>query len=299
MPGSQRSTVDVEGVTVTHPDKVLWPDDGITKLDLARYYQRMAPVMLRYVRDRPLTLRPFPDGVASPAFYLKDKPRGAPGWIQTFADRAGSTGEMVHFVVATDARVLIWAAQFNSVEIHPWLSRVQQPDRPDWAVVDLDPFEGTSWERVSKAAFLVRDALDALGLRSFPKLTGQTGVHVLVPLEPRSTFAQVREVFEVLAGDLSAAHPELLTTDYQVKGRGGRILIDYAQNARAKTTVAPYSVRPKPGAPVAAPVTWEEMADPSLAPNAWTMGTILERLERVGDVLEPALELRQRLPHPG
>ncbi len=290
------AAVEIEGVRITHPEKVVWPDAGITKLELAQYYARMAPVMLRYVKDRPVTLRPFPQGVDRPGFYLKDKPRGAPSWIQTFEDRAGSTREIVHFVVASEARMLVWAAQINSVEVHPWLSTVEHPDTPDWAVVDLDPFEGTAWERISRAALLVREGLARLGLQSFPKLTGQTGVHVLVPIEPSVSFDHVRSVFERLARELAEAHPDLLTTGYQVEGRRGRILIDYAQNARAKTTVAPYSPRPKPGAPVAAPVTWEEMEDPGLALDAWNVRTILDRLERVGDVLEPALGLRQRLP---
>ena len=124
---------------MTHPHKLLWRADGITKLGLAQYYARVAPVLLRYVQDRPITLRPFPRGVEQPGFYLKNAPKGAPPWVETFADVAESTGEEVRFVVARDARTLVWVAQFNGVEIHPWLSRVDLPDSPDWAVVDLDP----------------------------------------------------------------------------------------------------------------------------------------------------------------
>jgi bifunctional non-homologous end joining protein LigD len=292
--------VTVEGVRISSPEKVLWPDAGIAKLELARYYAAMAPVILKYVRHRPLTLRPFPRGVDETGFYLKDVPKGAPPWLQTFADVARSTGETVRFVVAEDARTLVWIAQFNSVEIHAWLSTIEHPDEPDWAVVDLDPPDDMpAAERnrnVVTAALSMRDALHARGLQSFPKVSGQTGVHVLVPLDPVHPFDEVREFFERLGEHLCRAHPDLLTTDYDIAERGGRILVDYAQNSRAKTTVAPYSVRPKPGAPVALPVTWEELADPAFRREQWTLRTVPERVQRTGDLLEPALGLKQRLP---
>ena len=290
------AAVEVLGVRISHPEKALWPHDGITKLDLVRYYERIAPILLRYVAQRPLTLRPFPRGVDQPGFYLKDAPRGAPPWLKTFRDVAESTGEPVDFVVATDARTLVWAAQYNTVEIHPWLSRIDKPDSPDWAVVDLDPPDDAPWEMLVRSGRAVREGLEQVGLRAFPKLTGQTGLHVLLPLARRHTFDQVREFCQALAEDLCARHPDLLTTDYDMADRRGRILIDYAQNSRAKTTVAPYSVRPKPGAPVAAPITWDELEAPDLRHGRWTLRNVFERLERVGDLLEPALRIHQRLP---
>jgi bifunctional non-homologous end joining protein LigD len=292
--------VTVEGVRISSPDKVLWPDAGITKLELVRYYEAMAPVLLKYVRHRPLTLRPFPRGVDKPGFYLKDAPKGAPDWLRTFRDVAQSTGEPVDFVVAEDARTLVWIAQFNSVEVHAWLSTIERPDEPDWAVVDLDPpDEMPGCERsknVVRAAVAMRDELTRRGLRSFAKVSGQTGAHVLVPLEPVHHFDEVRGFFERLGEDLCRALPDLLTTDYSVADRGGRILVDYAQNSRAKTTVAPYSVRPKAGAPVALPITWDELEDPRFRREEWTLRTVPERVARRGDALEPALSVKQRLP---
>jgi bifunctional non-homologous end joining protein LigD len=291
--------VEVLGIPVTHPGKLLWPADQITKLDLAQYYARVAPVMLRYVQDRPITLRPFPHGVEQPGFYLKNVPKGAPRWLETFADVAGSTGEEVHFVVARDARTLVWVAQFNGVEVHPWLARVDAPDYPDWAVVDLDPADepdGDGWRRLVAAAHAVRRALAQDGLRSFPKLSGQSGLHVMVPLAPVHVFDDVRDYFARLALAVCRELPDVVTTAYSTAKRDRRILIDYAQNARAKTTVAPYSVRPKPHAPVSAPVTWDELDDPHLRPTTWTLRTLPPRLDRVGDLLEPALGLHQRLP---
>jgi bifunctional non-homologous end joining protein LigD len=290
------SRVDVLGVPVTHPDKVLWPAEQITKLDLVRYYERIAPLILRYVRHRPLTLRPFPHGVDRPGFYLKNAPKGAPRWLQTFRDVAESTGEPVDFVVATDERTLVWIAQYNGVEVHAWLSRTDKPDYPDWAVVDLDPSDATPWEWVVRAAKAVGKQLEALALRGFPKLTGSTGIHVLVPLERVHRFDDVRAFFEELARELCDEHRGILTLAYGTAERGTRVLIDYAQNARGKTTVAPYSVRPRRGAPVAMPVAWDELDDPGLRSDRWTLTTAFDRLERVGDILEPALGLQQRLP---
>ena len=284
------------GVRVSHPEKRLWPSDGFTKLDLVRYYERMAPVLLRYARNRPVTLRPFPRGVDQPGFYLKDAPKGAPGWLETFRDVPHSTGQAVRFVVLKDVRTLIWMAQFNAIEVHTWLSRVDRPDRPDWAVVDLDPADETPWPRLARAARAVHQRLEALGLRAFGKLSGQSGIHVLVPLARVHTHDAVREFFERFARRLCDEEPDLLTVDYQTAQRGGRILIDYAQNSYGKNTVAPYSVRARPGAPVSAPIDWSELEDPQLRPDRWSISSMPARLEQVGDLLEPALRLHQRLP---
>lgn len=291
--------VEVSGVRLSHPEKLLWPRDGISKLELARYYERIAPTMLPYVQDRPLALRPFPRGVDQPGFYLKDAPAGAPDWLATFTATAESTGQPVDFVVARDARTLVWLAQRNAVEVHTWLSRTDAPERPDWAVMDLDPGDETPWEWVARGARAVRDLLDGLGLRSFAKLSGSSGVHVLVPLARVHTFDRVREFFERVGQQLVEAHGDILTLDYATRARGRRVLLDYAQNAYARNTVAPYSARPKPGAPVAMPVRWEELDDPRLRPNRWTIRTAFDRLSQVGDLLAPARELDQRLPARG
>ena len=291
--------VDVAGVQITHPHKLLWRSDGISKLDLAQYYARVGPVMLRYVQDRPITLRPFPRGVDQPGFYMKNAPKGAPPWLETFSDVAGSTGEEVHFVVARDVRTLVWVAQYNGVEVHPWLSRIDQPDCPDWAVVDLDPAgapDAAGWRRLVAAAKEVRRQLDAAGLWSLPKLSGQTGIHVMVPLARAHDFDDVRAFFEQLAGRACRTLPDVVTTDYDTAARNGRILVDYAQNARAKSTVAAYCVRPRPHAPVSAPVTWDELDNPNLRPSTYTLRTMPDRLDAIGDLLEPALQIQQRLP---
>jgi bifunctional non-homologous end joining protein LigD len=302
---------EVLGVRVTHPDKLLFPEDGITKLELADYYARLAPVILKYAARRPLTLVTFPQGIGSPGIYMKRLPKGAPPWIETFRDqpepvRAGQEKEPVDYVIArdeSDARTLVWTAQYNGIEVHPWLSRVEDPDRPDWAVLDLDLHgaageEPGAFPRLVAAARRLQERLAARGLEAFPKLSGQTGIHLLLPLEPVHSFDAVRAFLVAEANAACADDPELLTTDYEVAARGGRVLIDYAQNSRGRHTVAPYSVRPRRGAPVSAPVTWAELDEPGLRADRWTLRTIEERLARAGDVLAPALTRRRRLPLP-
>lgn len=284
-------------MSVTHPHKVLWPGEGITKLELAEYDAAFAPLILRYAAERPLTFRLFPRGVNQPGVYRKEIPPSAPAWVETFVDVAQSTGAPVHFVVARDARTLVWMAQMNAVEVHPWLSRVDQPDTPDWAVMDVDPFDDTPWSSVAQAALAVRAVLAERGVPCGVKLSGQSGVHVLVRLAPGQTFSTVRAFFQHVAAAVCRQHPDLVTTDYRTDERRGRILLDYAQNARGKSTAAPYSVRPRPGAPVSAPVTWGEVEqDASLRPNRWTLRTISSRLDDVGDLLEPISAEPVRLP---
>ncbi|MBI2755749.1 MAG: hypothetical protein HYX52_03470 [Chloroflexi bacterium] len=295
--GAERSAPEtIAGVTITHPDKLLWARDGIAKRDLAAYQAWIAPVMLRYAAGRPLTLRPFPRGLDQPGFYLKDKPKGAPPWLQTYTETAESTGEPIDFIVAADARTLVWLAQFNAPEVHTWLSTVDRPDLPDWAVMDLDPGDDTPWDWVARSALAVRETLAAEGLESFAKLSGSSGVHVMVPLEPIHPYDSVRRFMERVAERLEAWHGDVVTTQYHTRERGRRVLFDYAQNAHGKNTVCAYSVRASPGAPVSAPIGWEELHDPLMRSTRFTLGTMRERLEAVGDLLEPALKLRQRLP---
>jgi bifunctional non-homologous end joining protein LigD len=293
---ASQPAVEVAGVPVTHPDKLLWPDEGITKLELVRYYERLGPTILRYVADRPLTLRPFPRGIGGPSYYMKNAPEQRPDWVVTWEDTAESTGRPVHFVVAPDVRTLVWCAQYNAVEVHPWLSRVDRPDVPDWAVVDLDPGERTPFALVVRAARAFKRALDRHGLRGYPKLSGSSGMHVYLPLERVHPFDAVRDFMHRLAEQACASEPDTMTLDYAVADRHDLVLVDYAQNARGKSTVAPYSVRPKPGAPVSAPIRWEELDDPDLRPDRWTRRTLPKRLERVGDLYASALEHPQRLP---
>ena len=288
--------VELDGVTLTHPSKVLWPDVGVTKLELAEYYRAVAPYLVPFMRDRALTLRPYPRGIAAPGYYLQDAPKGLPGWVATWKDVATSVGRTVEHVVGGDERTLLWLTQYNAIEVHTWLSRTDRPDAPDFAVVDLDPSDATPFEQVTQAARLFGEAFERAGIQGYPKVTGSSGIHVYVPLARGPGFDAVRASLHALCVQIEARAPELVTTDPTIADRGDRVFLDYAQNSRGRTTVAPYSVRPKPGAPVAAPIRWEELDDPDLRPNRWSIRDMPARLEAVGDLAGPMLACRQHLP---
>ena len=288
--------VELEGVTLTHPRKVLWPDVGVTKLELAEYYRTVAPYLVPFMRDRALTLRPYPRGIGAPGYYVQDAPKGRPDWVRTWEDVATSVGRTVEHLVGGDERTLLWLAQHNAIEVHTWLSRTDRPDAPDFAVVDLDPSDATPFADVTRAARLFKDRFDRSGVRGFPKVTGSSGLHVYVPLERGPGFDAVRESMHALCVLIERRAPALVTTDPTIADRGDRVFLDYAQNSRGRTTVAPYSVRPKPGAPVAAPIRWEELDDPGLRPDRWSIRDMPARLAAVGDLVGPLLRCRQRLP---
>lgn len=288
--------IEIEGVALTHPSKVLWPDATLTKRDLAEFYRTVAPFLVPYVRDRPLTLRVYPRGIGADGYFMQGAPRGRPDWLRTWDDVATTVGRTVEHVVGDDARTLLWLAQYNAIEVHAWLSRVDRPDQPDFAVIDLDPSEATPFLQVVRAARLFGEAFERVGLRGFPKVTGSSGIHIFVPIERGPSFDEVRESLHALCVLLEGRAPELVTTTTSIAERGDRVFLDYAQNSRGRTTVAPYSVRPKPGAPVAAPIGWEELADRRLAPDRWTIRTLPRRLKKVGDLVGPMLGCRQRLP---
>jgi bifunctional non-homologous end joining protein LigD len=288
--------IEIDGVTLTHPDKVLWPDTGHTKRDLADYYRAVAPYLLPFLDRRALTLRTYPRGVDQPGIWLQHVPKTRPAWVPTWHDVGESTGRPIEHVVGGDWRTLFWLVQHNAVEVHAWLSRTDRPDRPDFAVIDLDPSVASSFGDVVAAARLFKTALDRAGLAGFPKLTGSSGLHLFIPLNRRLDSDDVRARVQALCRRVVAAAPELVTTDARVADRGARVFLDYAQNSRGRTTVAPYSVRPRPGAPVAAPIRWEELDDPDLRPDRWTIATLPARLAAVGDLVAPMLASRQSLP---
>jgi bifunctional non-homologous end joining protein LigD len=288
--------IELGGVALTHPNKVLWPDAGHTKRDLAEYYRAVAPHLLPLLDRRALTLRTFPRGIDQPGIWLQHAPKARPDWLPTWRDVASSTGRPVDHVVGGELRTLLWLVQHNAIEVHAWLSRIDRPDGPDFAVIDLDPSEATPFVDVVAAARRFKAELDRAGLAAFPKVTGSSGLHLYIPLARGPGYDAVRERVHALCRRVEAAAPELVTTDVRIAGRGARVFADYAQNSRGRTTVAPYSVRAKPGAPVAAPLRWEDLDDPDLRPNRWTIATMPARIAAVGDLVAPMLACRQTLP---
>ena len=270
-------------VRVTHPDKVLFPDDGITKADLIAYLVEVAPAMLPHVRDRPLSLHRFNDGLAGEGFFQKEIPRGAPDWVRRV--RVPKQGGTVCHPLAQDAAALAWLGNQNCITPHVWTSRVDRLDRPDRLVFDLDPAGGDEdFGLVRRTARELRDLLSELGATAFAMTSGSRGVHVVVPLRRRYGFDRVEQAARTIAEELVARRPDDLTTAFRKQERGGRLFVDVLRTRWAQTTVAPYAVRARPGAPVAAPLRWRELEDGGLPrAGALTLRDVPGRLARDGD----------------
>ena len=279
---------------LTNLDKPLWPAPVITKRQMIDYYVRMSPYLLPYLRDRPLSTQVFPEGVTGHSFWRKDKPSHAPEWIDSWLFEGERASK--RWVVVREPATLGWLANAGVVDLHPWHSRVDAPDRPDWAVFDLDPFEPASFDDVRQIARLVKAALDHLGLRGLLKTSGQTGLQIYVPLRRGPDYSRVRGWVEEVARAIGRVEPDLISWEWAVSRRAGRIRIDYTQNIINKTLAAPYSLRPLPGATVSTPLAWEELDDPRLRPDGWTIDSIGERLARVGDLFSGVLDGDQDLP---
>ena len=295
----ERPAATREGrVKLSNLDKLFWADEGITKGDLLDYYAGVAAVLVPHLRDRPFTMRRYPDGAYGKAFFQKDAPKGMPEWIPRFHVLV-STRERppkqrwIDAPIVNDEDALLWMVNMGCIDMNAWYSRVDRPDRPDFVLFDLDPSPDVGFPEVVQVALLVKQALDALGLVSFPKTSSAEGMHVLVPVERRYTYAQTRELCEIVAGALARTHRGLVTTEWSKAKRRG-VLIDANQNGEGKTIASVYSVRPRPGAPVSTPLRWEEVG-PSLDAATLTMDVVLERIRRHGDLFAGVLATRQRL----
>ena len=285
---------DIGGRTLrlTNLDKPLWPE-GITKRDMIAYYVRLSPLLLRHLRDRPLGMQVFPDGIEGKHFWRKRIPDHAPAWIRSWEWHGDKT---VTYVVVDEVATLGWIANSAVIDLHPWHSRVTSPDQPDWAVFDLDPFPPATFEDVVRIARLVKAAVDHFGLRSHAKLSGQTGMQIYVPLRLGPDYAAVRGWVEEVSRAIGRIVPDKVSWEWEVARRTGRLRLDYTQNVIGKTLAAAYSLRPAPGAPVSAPIAWEELDDPGLRPDRWSIQTIEDRVRSVGDLFAGVLEGDQDLP---
>jgi bifunctional non-homologous end joining protein LigD len=270
---------------ITHPEKVLFPDAGITKGELAAYYEAVAPLMVPHIAGRPVTMERYPAGIEKKGFIQKDVSKGFPDWLQRVAveKRQGEPGEKVHYVLVDDVRSLLWLANQNSITPHVWTARVPRLHHPDVCVFDLDP--GSDDPAALRAAALaVRALLDELGLPSFVKTSGSKGFHILVPLDGAAGFDAVWRFGHGAGAVLVKRHPELFTQEFIKADRGGRIFVDTGRNVAGATFAAVYAVRPKPGAPVSAPCSWAEVADGRVGPRSFTLRTMADRIAAVGDL---------------
>ncbi len=297
LPGSGGTwSIGGRELKLTNLDKPIWAADGITKRDLIRYYVSVAPYLLPYLRNRALTLMRHPNGIDRPGFWQKQLPGHAPAWIARWSWESVSAGEMRDYAVVDTAPGLAWLANEAAIDLHPSTFLIDAPDRPTWALIDIDPGDVTTWDDTLTLARLYRTALDHLGVTGFPKVTGQRGIQVWIPIRPAYGFDQTRDWVGGLSRAIGAAVPELISWEWEKTRRRGLARLDFTQNAPNKTLVAPYAVRPVPGAAVSAPISWDELDDPALRPNGWTIRTMPARLVERGDLFAPALTLRQELP---
>jgi bifunctional non-homologous end joining protein LigD len=279
-------------------DKVFWPGEGITKGDLLDYYRGVAPALVPHLRDRPFTMKRYPEGIEGGHFFQKDAPVHIPDWIPTFPYMADTRErprrkKLVRAPLVNDDLALLWMVNMGCIDMNAWYSRVDRPDRPDFVLFDLDPTPEVGFRETVRVALLVKEALDALGLEGFPKTSGADGMHVLVPVERRYTYDDTRRFAEIVAAALARAHRGLVTTEWTKAKRRG-VFIDAKQNGEGATIAYVYSVRPHPGAPVSAPLRWDEVTE-DLDPSDFTMEVVLDRLGRDGDLYEPVLKKRQSL----
>lgn len=268
-------------IPISHADRVMFPQLGLTKLDLARHYAEVAGAMVPHVRGRPLALQSFPHGIDADGFFLKEAPRHFPAWIAT-AEVPKREGGTIRHVLANDAATLVYLAGQNVVTPHVWTSRADRLEQPDRLIFDLDPSTGR-FDEVRAAARMLGDLLREIGLTPFAMTTGSRGLHVVVPLRRTAGFADVHDFARAVALELVERDPDALTVEFRRERRGERIFVDVNRTAYGQHAVAPYAVRPLPTAPVATPLRWEELDDPALDPRGWTVATIGARLADGGD----------------
>ena len=287
--------VDVEGrrLKLSNLDKVLFPQTGFTKGQVIDYYTRVAPTVLPHLRGRALTLKRYPNGVEGHFFYEKQKPSHAPEWVRTKTIEAGD--RMIDFVLCDDLATLVWLANLADLELHPSLALAQDPDRPTVIAFDLDPGPPAGLAECRQVALLLRDTLAHVGLECFPKSSGSKGMQVYVPLNTPVTYDDTKPFAHALAQLLEREHGDLIVSRMKKSLRTGKVLIDWSQNDRHKTTVAAYSLRAREPATVSTPLTWDEVEDDD-GKLMFEAHELLERVAEHGDLFEPVLELKQRLP---
>jgi bifunctional non-homologous end joining protein LigD len=281
-------------VTLTNLHKPFWPELELTKGDLLQYYVEVAPVLLPHVRDRPMVMKRYPQGAHGDFFFMKRAPEPRPAWIETCPIEHES-GKVIDFPLIQDLAALLWVINLGCIDLNPWYSRRDDPQRPDFLHFDLDPVEGAGFAAVCETALVVRDALDSLGVESHPKTTGSRGIHVYVPIARGPLQKEVWGFAKAIAHTLASRHPRLITVEYSVKKRPrGTVLVDYNQNAWGRTLASIYSVRPRPQAPVSMPVTWKEV-EGGISIEDFRIDNAPARVAQLGDLWAPLLRKQKRV----
>lgn len=280
-------------ISFSNIDKTYFPDDGYTKGDLIQYYLSVAPYLLPHLESRPISMSRYPEGIEGHSFYQKHAPGHQPEWMTTTPIESDSQGGIIDFLLADTTEAIGWFANMGCIEFHPFLSRVETIDNPDFAIFDLDPSEGSTWDQVVAATKLLEVFLVQIGLAGYPKLSGSRGIHVYVPLDPVHDYDRVRRFTGEVGSYLAAADPDNITMVWEKSKRQGKVFVDHNRNAFGQTIASVYSVRPRPGAPVSVPLMWEEVGE--VANGDVTIVNIWERLERHGDLFAPVLDGGQTL----
>ena len=277
---------------ITHPEKILFPDDGITKGELAAYYEGIAPIMIPHIRARPVTMERFPAGIGKKGFIQKDVSKGFPAWLERI--EVPKKDGVVHHPIVTDTRSLLWLANQNSITPHVWTSRAPDLHHPDICVFDLDPSKDDE-AMLRFAALALRVFLDEIGLPSWVKTSGSKGFHIVVPLDRKTHMGDVAGFAHAVGALLVRRYPDVLTQEFHKVDRGTRILVDTGRNGYSATFAAVYAVRPKPGAPVSAPCTWEEIDKGTVHPRSFTVRNMADRIGDVGDLWAEMLKKKRSL----
>lgn len=297
----QHLTIDGREVPVTNLDKVLYPDAAFTKAQVVDYYIRVSQYLLPHFKERPVTLKRYPSGIHGQFFYEKDEPKFAPDWIETFPVPRRAGGPDICYILINDLATLVWCANAASLELHPFLHRIPEIDQPTSVVFDLDPGEGADLIECAQVAFFLKEALDGLGLQSWPKVSGSKGVQVYVPLNSGLTYSVTQPFAKALADLLAKEHPQRIVAEMPKHKRANKVFIDWSQNTDFKTTVGVYSLRAKRERPfVSLPVEWNELKRvlKSRKPERlfFEPEAALKRLEKLGDLFAPVLTKKQSLP---
>ena len=286
-------TFSCRAVTLTNLKKLFWPELKITKRDLIQYYADVAPVLLPHLQDRAMVMKRYPNGAAGEFFFMKRAPAPRPPWIELCSIEHGS-GNIIDFPIIQDLPALLWVINLGCIDLNQWYARCDDVDRPDYLHFDLDPVPGATWENVLETALVVREALESLGMPTYPKTTGSKGIHIYVPIVRGPTQKQVWTIAKEIALVLASANPQLITAIYKVAKRPkGRVLVDYNQNAWGRTLASIYSVRPTPKACVSTPVTWKEI-EKGVRIDDFRLDNVRKRIAKVGDLWKPLLDKKKR-----
>lgn len=297
MPGDNATwRLGSRTMRVSHLDKLYWPEDRLTKGNLLAYYREVAPVMLPYCQERPVTLRTFPEGIHAESYYQRALPDRAPHWFRSTAYAVQTDKRSIQLPLIDDAAGLLWLANRGCIEFHLWNSRLPDLNEPDQAVFDLDPGDEATFGDVLQAGLCLRGALERRGLRGYAKTSGRRGLHVHLPLAPGHHYDEVRTWVKTVAEQLETTHGDLIAVARGATHLGKRVTIDYAQNSIARTMAAPYTARAAAGAPVAAPVSWGEVTAGQIRPADFTIRTMQSRIQEEGDLFAPVLRGQQRIP---